>query len=88
MTQPEPDKAIPPAQLLREELEHRGMTPEQLAPLMAWRLDDVVALVEGRVSMTTAAAARLQVALGVDAGLWMHLQTAYEDDLARLRGRR
>lgn len=79
-----PDKAIPPANVLREELEHRGLTAEQLAPLMGWDVAEVEALVAGDAPMTEAAAVALELALGVDAGLWMHLEAAYRSDLDRL----
>lgn len=70
---------------LREEIEFRGLTVPALAALMDWSVADAEALVEGRTDMTQAAADALQRALGVDAGLWMHLETAYQQDLVRLR---
>jgi HTH-type transcriptional regulator / antitoxin HigA len=82
--EPVPDKAIPPSNLLAEELEYRGMTPAQLAGEMGWTEEATAALVEGRAPMTAEAAAALERALGIDSGLWLHLQTAYEADLARL----
>ena len=79
-----PNVSVPPARILRDELEYRGLTVPALAALMNWPLADAEALVEGQVNMTQAAADALQRALGVDAGLWMHLETAYRQDLARL----
>jgi plasmid maintenance system antidote protein VapI len=79
-----PNIAVPPARLLREEIEYRGLTVEQLAGLMGWAVADADALVAGRANMTQAAADALARALGTDAGLWMHLETAYQGDLERL----
>jgi addiction module HigA family antidote len=81
---PVPDKAIPPSNLLAEELEYRGLTAASLAHDMEWPLADVEALIAGKAPITAEAAAALARALGIDAGLWMHLQAAYEADLARL----
>ena len=79
-----PDKAIAPSNLLAEELEYRGLTVAAVVTLMHWQDADVQALVDGRHAMTAAAAAALDRALGIDAQLWMRLQTAYEADLALL----
>lgn len=84
MTEPVPDKAMAPANLLAEELEYRGLRAEDLAPQMGWSVADVEALIAGRTPITTEAAAALEHALGIDADLWINLQQAYEVDLARL----
>jgi HTH-type transcriptional regulator/antitoxin HigA len=79
-----PPHAYPPTDLLREEIEYRRLSVEQLAAAMGWEVGDTRALVAGDVDMTQAAAVALELALGVDAGLWMHLQTGYEKDRAAL----
>ena len=78
------DKPTSPGELLAAELAHRGRHAIWLAFEMNCSLADVEALIAGTKPVTPDVAAALERALGIDAGLWAHLRTEYEADLARL----
>src|SRR6476659_2416284 len=87
-----PDLAIPPGELLAEELAARGMTQSQLARQMGRPLQAINEIVRGKKRITGETALQLAEALGTSAELWMRLESDYELNRARLarqhRGRR
>jgi len=87
-----PDLAIPPGDVLAEELEARGLSQSRLAQLMHRPLQAINEIVRGRKRITGDTALGLAEALGTSAELWMRLEADYELNKARLarsrRGRR
>lgn len=74
--------AVHPGQILKEELETRGLSGTGLALKLRvppQRINDVVA---GRRAMTAETALRLARYFGNDAAFWLNLQTAF--DLAQV----
>jgi HTH-type transcriptional regulator/antitoxin HigA len=83
-----PDVAIPPGDVLAEELEARGLTQSRLARLMHRPLQAINEIVRGRKRITGATALGLADALGTSAELWIRLEADYELNKARLTQRR
>ena len=79
-----PDVAIPPGEVLAEELEARGLTQSRLARLMHRPLQAINEIVRGRKRITGATALELGDALGTSAELWIRLEADYELNKARL----
>ena len=79
-----PDLAIPPGELLAEELAARGMTQSQLARQMGRPLQAVNEIVRGKKRITGETALQLSEALGTSAEFWMRLESDYELNRARL----
>lgn len=74
--------AVHPGQILKEELEARGLSGTALALKLRvppQRINDVIG---GRRALTAETALRLARFFGNDAAFWMNLQTAY--DLAQV----
>jgi HTH-type transcriptional regulator/antitoxin HigA len=83
-----PDVAIPPGEVLAEELETRGLTQSRLARLMHRPLQAINEIVRGRKRITGATALELADALGTSAELWIRLEADFELNKARLARRR
>ena len=74
--------AIPPGELLAEELAARGMTQGELARRMGRSRRTVSGIVTGRGAITAETALRLERALGIAARLWVGLERRYRLALA------
>ena len=74
--------AIPPGELLAEELEARGMTPGELARRMGCSRQTIGGIVAGRRAITAETALRLERALGIAAQMWIGLDGRYRLALA------
>jgi addiction module HigA family antidote len=83
-----PDVAIPPGEVLAEELAARGLTQSRLARLMRRPLQAINEIVRGRKRITGATALGLADALGTSAEFWIRLEADYELNKARLARRR
>ena len=79
-----PDTAIPPGDVLAEELEARGLTQSRLAQLMHRPLQAINEIVRGRKRITGDTALGLAEVLGTSAEFWMRLEGDYELNKARL----
>ncbi|MDE2933223.1 MAG: HigA family addiction module antitoxin [Chloroflexota bacterium] len=77
------DVAIPPGELLAEELEVRGLTQSELAEQMGRPRQVISAIVHGKKASTAETALQLEGALGIPAHLWIGLEGRYQLALAR-----
>lgn len=82
-----PDVAIPPGELLAEELEVRGMPQSEMAARLEVSSRRFRDIVSGRRAITADLALGLEAILGIDAQFWMNLQTDYDLTVARLQRR-
>ena len=89
-TQIETDLAIPPGELLQEELRARGMTQKRLAGLMNRPPQAISEIIRGRKAITAETALALEEALEIPAYFWLRLEAQYRLILARQKqgGRR
>ena len=79
------DVAIPPGELLAEELEVRGISQRRLAEAMGRPKQAVNEIVRGKKAITAETALQLEAALGIEATMWLGLEARYRLILARKR---
>ncbi len=73
-----PAEAFPPGDFLREEIEERGWTQDDLAAIMGMGYGTVNGIIGGKRSLTTGTANALAAALGTTAQFWLNLDSAYQ----------
>ena len=81
------DLAIPPGELLEEEIEARGMTQRDLARETGRPPQTINEIIRGRKRITADTALDLERALGTPASFWLNLESNYQLTQARLRRR-
>lgn len=80
-----PDTSISPGDIIREELEVRGMTQLELARRMGRPVQVVNEIVKGKKRVTHDTALELERVLGAPAHVWVNLESAHQLTLARKR---
>ena len=70
-------EAFPPGEYLRDELEERGWTEEELAGILGQPVQVVQEILDGRKEIVPEMALSLAEALGTSPELWMNLQAAH-----------
>ena len=73
-----PDIAIPPGELLAEELEARGMSQQDLARCMGRPAQMVNELIHGKKALTPETALGLEKVLGIPASFWANSESSYQ----------
>lgn len=81
------DMAIPPGEILDEEIQARGMTRKELAARMSMRPRTINEIINGERAIDRETAINLENALGIGAHYWIGLETDYRAALARSRER-
>lgn len=66
-----------PGEILREELECRGITQTRLANEIGIKVSLLNELINGKRDFTIEYAMMLEAALGIEADFWINLQTGY-----------
>lgn len=66
-----------PGEMLREELECRGITQTKLANEIGIKVSLLNELINGKRDFTIEYAMLIEAALGIEADFWMNLQAAY-----------
>lgn len=66
-----------PGELLREEIEYRGITQTRLAEELGMKVSLLNELINGKRDFTIEYAMMLEAALGIDSDYWINLQTDY-----------
>ena len=79
-----PDIAIPPGELLGEEIEARGMSQQDLARRMGRPAQMVNELIHGKKALTPETALGLEKVLGVPASFWVNSESSYQLVRSRL----
>ena len=79
------DLAVPPGELLAEELEARGMTQKELAGRTGRPEQKISEIINGKKSITHDTALELEKVLGISAEFWVNLEASYQLTKARLR---
>lgn len=67
-----------PGDILREELESRGITQTKLANEIGVKVSLLNELINGKRDFTIKYAMMIEAALGIDSDFWMNLQNAYD----------
>ena len=74
--------AIPPGQGLLEEIEFRGISPQELAATLGLSVDAMNEVITGDRAITPNIAASLEITLGISAQLWLNLEARYRATIA------
>ncbi|MEQ1887108.1 MAG: HigA family addiction module antitoxin [Bryobacteraceae bacterium] len=74
--------ATHPGEILREELEERGISLNRLSRDIRVPLSRISMIVNGKRAMTPDTALRLERYFGAEAQFWMNLQTQYDLGIA------
>ncbi len=75
--------AIPPGELLQEELDAIGMTQQELASRIRRPPQVVNEIIRGKKAITHETALQLEMVLGVPAHIWVNLESSYRMALAK-----
>ena len=73
----EPDYAVPPGHVLKERLDAQGMTPAELARRCGRSAKLISEIVAGKAPIEPRTALQFERVLGVDAGIWLGIETDY-----------
>ena len=76
-----PDYVAPPGETLKEVLEDRKMTVEQLAEKMGFPLPIIEGILIGDSKIDNVIACLLERELGVNAQFWLRLEKSYREFL-------
>ena len=82
-----PDIAIPPGELLQEELECRSIAEEEFARRIGITPHDMYRLFVGEKAITQGIADAIERELGISAELWVRMEARYQLILSRLKDR-
>lgn len=79
--------AIPthPGEVLKAEIEARGLTQTQLAEMMHRPVQTINMIINGRKGITEETALDLAEVFGTSAEFWMNLDSNYRLNMARLK---
>jgi addiction module HigA family antidote len=69
---------IHPGEMIRDEIDARGITVAQLAEKMDVPQQKLDAMLDGKCPVSADYAMMLEAALGIDAGIWLRLQIDYD----------
>ena len=82
-----PDLAIPPGEVLAEELEVRGMTQQELADRIGCSPQVIDEIVRAERAITPEIATGLGKALGIESQFWINFEEHYRMTLEHIRAR-
>lgn len=75
-----PFYSVHPGDILREELEARGIKHKAFAASIGMEPPHLSALIHGKRNVTAPIAARLEESLGIPAAIWLKIQAQYDLD--------
>ena len=81
------DLPVSPSSILKEEIEYRGMTQQELANRMGRPLEIINDIILGKEEISHTIATEIQKALGISDQFWLNLEVAYRTTLARQEAR-
>ena len=79
----EPDYAVPPGWILEERLEARGLSHAAFARRCGRSPKLIGEIVAGKAPVEPETALRFEKALGLDAGIWLEIESNYRLHMAR-----
>lgn len=78
-----PSEPIHPGEMLKDEIQYRGISPKALASEIGVPAYVLCEVLDGKRAVTTEYALLLEAALGIEADLWLRLQTDYNKQVAQ-----
>lgn len=79
-----PSHPTHPGEVLRDEIESRGITQTKLANEIGVRVSLLNELINGKRNFTIEYAMMIEAALGIDADFWIRMQANYDRKMATL----
>ena len=79
----QPSEPIHPGEMLKDELEARGMSQRKFAGLIGMPYTAFNEIINGKRPITTDTALKIEAATGIAADLWLGLQADYNMQTAR-----
>lgn len=79
----QPSEPIHPGEILKDELEARGVSQRKFASLIGVSYSVLNEVVNGKRPITTEYALKIEAATGIPAHLWVNMQTEYNMLTAR-----
>jgi addiction module HigA family antidote len=73
----EPSEPIHPGELLKEEIEYRGISQKKLAESMGMSYTVLNEVLNCKRAVTTEYALLFEAVLGIEAGMWIRIQADY-----------
>ena len=80
-----PAEVFPPGEYIKDEIEERGWTQEELAEILGSPVQLVNEIIAGKRSITVETAKGLSTVFGTSAQFWMNLESMYRSSQARTR---
>ena len=80
-----PGIAIPPGEILQEELEYRGIAEDEFARQIGISPQDIADIFLGKKAITQDIADAIERELGISAYLWVKMEASYQFILSRLK---
>ena len=78
------DWPIPPGEGLREEVEFRGISTQEMAALCGESVENLEAVYRGAREISTDMADKLEEVLGIGAYFWLNMEADYQETLRRV----
>ena len=79
----DPSQPIHPGGMIKDEIEYRGISQKELAAEIGIPASVLNAVLNGKRAVTTEYALLLEAALGIEADLWLRLQSDYNKQIAK-----
>lgn len=79
----QPSELIHPGEMLKDELEARGISQKKFANLIGMPYTAFNEIVNGKRPITTDTALKIEAATGIAADIWRGLQSDYDMQMAR-----
>ena len=79
----QPSTPIHPGEILKDELEARGISQRKFAAIIGVSYSVLNEVVNGKRPVTTEYALKIEAATGIPAHLWVNMQSAYDMQTAR-----
>ena len=78
-----PSNLIHPGEMIKDEIEYRGISQKALAAEIGLPTSVLNEVLNGKRAVTTEYALLLEAALGIEADLWLKLQSDYNKQVAK-----
>ena len=78
-----PRQPIHPGEMIKDEIEYRGISQKALAAEIGIPASVLNAVLNGKRAVTTEYALLLEAALGIDADIWLKIQSDYNKQVAK-----
>lgn len=78
-----PSQPIHPGEMIKDEIEYRGISQKALANEIGISASVLNEVLNGKRTVTTEYALLLEAALGIEADLWLRLQSEYNKQVAK-----